>query len=100
MCPLSPVVRSSDTVPPYRTQVEEGRDGTQVAVHLLPAERDQLIDDITAIWLSLGETRRTVTRSRLVTRPDEYLPRASPLGISSAMTQRTRQIGQRIRDRE
>jgi hypothetical protein len=31
----------------------------------LPAERDQLIDDIAAIWMSLGESASEMARSRL-----------------------------------
>ncbi|CAM2980888.1 TetR family transcriptional regulator [Williamsia muralis] len=37
----------------------------------LPVERDQLIDDIAAIWLSLGESASDMARSRLDARPGE-----------------------------
>lgn len=66
----------------------------------LPVERDQLIDDIAALWLSLSESASDMARSRLDDPPGEYLSRISPLWISKAMAQRTRQLGQRIRDRE
>ncbi|WP_189339421.1 hypothetical protein [Williamsia muralis] len=34
-----------------------------------PVERDQLIDDIAAMWLSLGESASDMARSRLDVRP-------------------------------